>query len=223
MLILHGEDDFLVPVAAAQEHARIVPQARLRIFPSPNGHFLPWTAETLAPVTEEILSLVDRSASGVAATRIDADPVQLAAAEAPFDPREVPPFKGPALLAICALLAVATFVSEDLACIAAGLLVADSRLGMLPAAVACFVGILVGDMLLYLAGRTFGRPALARRPLSWFVNAAAVERASRWFERRGIAVIFLSRFTPAATPHLRGRRRPADSLRPSPSRPPASS
>lgn len=196
MLILHGEDDFLVPVAAAQEHARIVPQARLRIFPSPNGHFLPWTAETLAPVTEEILSLVDRSASGVAATRIDADPVQLAAAEAPFDPREVPPFEGPALLAICALLAVATFVSEDLACIAAGLLVADSRLGMLPATVACFVGILVGDMLLYLAGRTFGRPALARRPLSWFVNAAAVERASRWFERRGIAVIFLSRFTP---------------------------
>ena len=51
-------------------------------------------------------------------------------------------------------------------------------------------------MLLYLAGRTFGRPALARRPLSWFVKEASVERASRWFERRGIAVIFLSRFRP---------------------------
>lgn len=196
MLILHGEDDFLVPVAAAREHARIVPQARLRIFPSPDGHFLPWTDGTIAPVTEEILSLVDRAASGAAPMRIDADPVRLAAAEAPFDPLEVPPFEGPALLAICALLAVATFVSEDLACIAAGLLVADGRLGMLPATVACFVGIYVGDMLLYLVGRVFGRPALARRPLAWFVKEAAVERASRWFERRGIAVIFLSRFTP---------------------------
>ena len=196
MLILHGEDDFLVPVAAAREHARIVPQARLRVFPSPEGHFLPWTDGTIPPVTEEILNLVDRAASGTAPMRADADAARVAAANAPFDPREVPPFEGPALLAICALLAVATFVSEDLACIAAGLLVADGRLGMFPATVACFVGIFVGDMLLYIAGRAFGRPALARRPLAWFVKETAVERASRWFERRGIAVIFLSRFTP---------------------------
>lgn len=196
MLILHGEDDFLVPVAAAREHARIVPQARLVVFPSPDGHFLPWTDRTLAPVTDEILSLVDRAASGVGVMRSGADPARLAAAAAPFDPREVPPFEGPALLAICVLLALATFVSEDLACIAAGLLVANDRLDMVSASFACFIGIFVGDMLLYLAGRTFGRPALARRPLSWFVKEASVERASRWFERRGIAVIFLSRFTP---------------------------
>lgn len=195
-LILHGEDDFQVPVAAAREHARVVPQARLVIFPSPDGHFLPWTGRTIAPITDEILSLVDRAASGTGTVRRDAGPARLAAAAAPFDLREVPPFEGPALLVICVLLALATFVSEDLACIAAGLLVADGRLGMLAASVACFIGIFVGDMLLYLAGRTFGRPALTRRPLSWFVKETAVDRASSWFERRGIAVVFLSRFTP---------------------------
>lgn len=196
MLILHGEADFLVPVAAAREHARIVPQARLVVFPSPDNHFLPWTDRTLAPITDEILSLVDGAASGAGVMRSGADQARLAAAAAPFDQREVPPFEGPALLAICMLLALATFVSEDFSCIAAGLLVADGRLGMLAASATCFLGIFVGDMLLYLAGRTLGRPALTRRPLSWFVKEAAVERASDWFERRGIAVIFLSRFTP---------------------------
>lgn len=196
MLVLHGEADFLVPIAAAREHARIVPQARLVEFPAPDGHFLPWTDSTVGPITGELLALVERVESGTAATRSSAVPARLEAAAAPFDARNVPPFEGPALLAICLLLAVATFVSEDLACIAAGLLVADGRLGMIAASLACFVGIFVGDMLLYLAGRTFGRPALARRPLSWVVQEEAVERASRWFERRGIAVIFLSRFTP---------------------------
>lgn len=196
LLVLHGEEDFLVPIAAAREHARIVPQAELIEYPAPHGHFLPWTKETVGPVTQEILFLLTRIEDGMARTRTTASPDRVAAAAAPFDPSELPPFEGPALLAICALLALATFVSEDLACIAAGLLVADGRLGLVAASAACFVGIFVGDMLLYLAGRTLGRPALSRRPLNWVVNEDSVERASRWFERKGIAVIFLSRFTP---------------------------
>jgi len=93
-------------------------------------------------------------------------------------------------------LAAATLISEDLACISAGLMVSQGRLNWLAASLACFCGILAGDMLLYLAGRYFGRPALRRRPLRWVTNEAAVERASAWFSRRGLAVIFISRFTP---------------------------
>lgn len=195
-LILHGEADFLVPVAAAQEHRRIMPQAKLVVYPAPDGHFLPWKDSTVGPVIDEILLLVSDVAAGRAVIRSAAPADSIARAQEPFDPSKIPPFEGPALLAVLALLAVSTFASEDLACIAAGLLVADGRLGFVPASLACFVGILVGDMLLYLAGRAFGRPALQRRPMSWVVSEAAVERASRWFERRGIAVIFLSRFTP---------------------------
>jgi len=206
MLVLHGAEDFLVPQEAAVEHARIVPQAELRVLiradvpelaPSVRlgpSHFLPFRfPELIGGILGEFL---DRAEAGTAARRRDASESRLAAAAAPFDAHDVPAFQGPALLAIVLLLAVGTLVSEDLACIAAGLLVADGRLGFLAAAGACFLGIFVGDMLLFLAGRFFGRAALQRRPLRWFVGEGAVTRASRWFSERGAAMIFISRLTP---------------------------
>jgi membrane protein DedA with SNARE-associated domain len=99
-------------------------------------------------------------------------------------------------LHLAAGLALATFVSEDLTCIAAGLLVAHGRIGFPLAAAACFVGILVGDLLLVAAGRWLGRPAVERRPLRWVVTPAAVARAEHWFARRGTDAVFLSRFVP---------------------------
>jgi membrane protein DedA with SNARE-associated domain len=95
-------------------------------------------------------------------------------------------------------LALATLVSEDLTCIAAGLLVANGRLGFGAATLACFLGIFVGDLLLVAAGRWLGRPAIERRPLRWLVSAGAVERSARWFARRGPIVVFASRFLPGS-------------------------
>ena len=206
MLVLHGQDDFLVPVAAAREHARIVPQAELVVLTRADvpelpadaslgpGHFMPWRFGERS--ANAIRGFLERVEAGSALRRPTAAPERVAAARAPFDSSSVPPFQGPALLTILLLLAIGTLVSEDLACIAAGLLVADGRLGFVPASAACFVGIFVGDMLLFLAGRALGRPAVKRAPLKWFVGEEALLRASRWFERRGIAVIFLSRLTP---------------------------
>ncbi len=193
-LIVHGEEDFLVPLAAAQEHARIVPQAELVVLGAPASHFIPWTDPEA--VAGSIGNFVERVEDGSVLTRSEVSSTRLAVAAEAFDASEVPPFEGPALLTILLLLAVATFVSEDLACIAAGLLVADGRVGFVAASLACFAGIFVGDLGLYLIGRAFGRPALRRRPLRWFISDDAVERASGWFESKGIGVIFLSRFTP---------------------------
>ena len=94
------------------------------------------------------------------------------------------------------LLAVATLASEDLTCLAAGWLVAQGRLPFFYAALGCFLGIFIGDMILYGIGRLFGRPALERRPLSRIVKKESLDTAAKWFDRKGIAVIFLSRFTP---------------------------
>jgi membrane protein DedA with SNARE-associated domain len=115
-----------------------------------------------------------------------------------FDPAESPGTVGIAALATAALLAISTFVSEDLTCIGTGILVAQGRISFLLGAVACFFGIFVGDVLLFFAGRYFGRPVLKRAPLKWFVRARDVERSSAWFSRRGMAVIFTSRFVPGA-------------------------
>jgi membrane protein DedA with SNARE-associated domain len=94
------------------------------------------------------------------------------------------------------LLALATLVSEDLTCIGAGVLVAQGRLGFIEATAACLLGILAGDLLLFLAGRCLGRPALRWAPLARLVPPAKVDEASRWLSEKGLAVVFISRFTP---------------------------
>ena len=93
-------------------------------------------------------------------------------------------------------LALATLVSEDLACIAAGLLVAAGKLTFGPAVGACFIGIFAGDLLLVAAGRGLGRGVLERWPLRGRVGPEALARAERWFLQRGAWVIVASRFMP---------------------------
>ncbi|MFT5050290.1 MAG: pimeloyl-ACP methyl ester carboxylesterase/membrane protein DedA with SNARE-associated domain [Chlamydiales bacterium] len=192
MLIVHGERDFLVPPETAYEHERIVPQSELQMLDT--SHFLLWTlTDRVAELIDDFVSRVER---GQALTRPAASAERVQRAQAPFNPHDAPRFEGPALLLALLLLAAATLVSEDLTCIGAGLLVAQGRMGFVPATLACFVGIFVGDLLLYLAGRWLGRPALDKRPLKWFVKSASVESATHWFEARGARVIFLSRFLP---------------------------
>lgn len=93
-------------------------------------------------------------------------------------------------------LAVATLVSEDLACIAAGVLVAQGTLGFFPAVLACFLGIFLGDLLLVLLGRSVGRTALGARPFSRWIRPEALARAERWIAREGSKLILTSRFLP---------------------------
>ncbi len=193
LLVVHGAHDFLVSPDAAREHHRLVPHSEL-LMVEDQGHFLLWLwTEPLASALSEFVAAVE---AGRAPTRADAAPARVAQAETPFDPAQVPPFGGTTLLLAMVLLALATLVSEDLTCFSAGLLVTQGRIDFAAAAAACFLGIFVGDVALYLAGRWMGRPALERAPLRWVVSEAGVERARAWFQRRGVAVIFLSRFTP---------------------------
>lgn len=94
------------------------------------------------------------------------------------------------------LLIVATFVSEDLTCIAAGLAGAGSILHPVAAIAAAALGIWLGDLGLYGLGLWLGRPALRRAPLRWFVTPEAVHRAEEWFRVRGAALLWLARFVP---------------------------
>jgi len=100
-------------------------------------------------------------------------------------------------LLLC-FLAAATLLSEDLTCVAGGLLVAEGRLELVPTVVACGAGILVGDLALFAAGRRVGRPLLASRWLRGRVSDAALERAARWLERWGAWVVVATRFVPGS-------------------------
>lgn len=89
-------------------------------------------------------------------------------------------------------LVVATFISEDLTCLAAGLLAAAGRLDWALAVAACFVGIAFGDAGVWFLGRTASNRAWVKRRLP---DARRAE-LSNWFGRHGGKVAFAARFLP---------------------------
>ena len=94
------------------------------------------------------------------------------------------------------LIALSTFVSEDLTCIATGMAAATHKVALVPGIIACASGIFAGDLLLFAAGRILGRPAVKMRPLKWFVTERKIEESSRWFAAKGHWLILTSRFIP---------------------------
>ena len=109
-----------------------------------------------------------------------------------------PPVDGMSLLILMIAIAAATLISEDLACIGAGLLAARGVLNLPLAVTASFAGIVFGDILLFLAGKYLGRPALKYPPLKWMIKDDDVMRSSRWFNAKGPAIIITSRFIPGS-------------------------
>ena len=190
-LILHGSRDFLVPPANAREIHRLVPQSELVLLDG--GHLLPWKMP--GELARRIGEFVQRVESGAAPTRATAPPERIEAARRSFDPGEGR-LLGLGLALALFLIALATLVSEDLTCIGTGLMVASGRIGFWPGTFACLIGIFLGDVLLYAAGRFLGRGAVRRAPLRWVISPESIRRASAWFRSRGARVVFLSRFIP---------------------------
>lgn len=190
VLVVHGAEDPLVPAAAALEHHRIVPQSELVMLDG--DHFL--TFQAPGAVGAPISGFLARAEAGTAPVRANASPERLRAAEAPMGP--LPRVSGLALVATVLLVALATFVSEDLACIGAGLLIARGSLPWLPGVAACFAGIFAGDLLLYAAGRLAGSTVVKAAPFKWFVRQEDLARSCRWFTERGPALVMWGRFVP---------------------------
>lgn len=94
-------------------------------------------------------------------------------------------------------LAASTLVSEDLACIAAGLLIQRGAISAVAGVSSCAVGIFVGDLGLWALGRA-GGTALSR--WSWMrtplVSASSV--AIRRLARGAPLAIIASRFLPGS-------------------------
>ncbi len=191
VLIVHGARDPLVPVQAAREHRRLIPQSVYHELDE--NHFMIFERPAeVAPFVEDFLQTVE---TGAARTKSHAETDRIAAANAPFV-REMVTADGSTALIYFLVLAAATFVSEDLTCITAGALAGEGQIGLILAIAACFFGIFVGDILLYLAGGFFGRAAVSRRPLNWFVSETSLTRGAAWLEKNGMNAVFLSRITP---------------------------
>ena len=194
MLIQQGKGDELVPLAAAKEHRRIVPQSTLITYDG--GHGIVRSSPKL--VAEDLIAFVKSVESSNALFYQQAKPERLQAAKKPFEDIDFEKFKGLTLIIIMMIIVMGTLVSEDLTCIGAGLMAARGLIGFWPAVIACFAGIFLGDILLYLAGRWFGKPAVRRAPLKWFLTEKDLKKSEEWFKAKGPAIIIASRFLPGS-------------------------
>jgi membrane protein DedA with SNARE-associated domain len=93
-------------------------------------------------------------------------------------------------------LMFATFVSEDLACISAGLLIQHGQTSASSAVAACALGIFAGDLGLWSIGRVFGRAALAWPWIAGSLRSTRGDDLRRWLERHACQAILASRFLP---------------------------
>jgi len=87
-----------------------------------------------------------------------------------------------------------TFLSEDAACLLAGSMAANGRVGYAFAISACFAGIFVGDVLLYGVGRLAGGRVFENRFVRKAVSNRTLSKASKWLEENGASAVFFSRF-----------------------------
>lgn len=97
-------------------------------------------------------------------------------------------------VALFLIFAAGTLISEDLACIGAGILASQGKISLVLAISSCAFGIFVGDILLFLAGRFLGRKALKIKFISFFISENAFEKSSHWLEKQGLKTVFISRF-----------------------------
>jgi len=192
MLIQHGKTDALVPYGAALEHHRIVPQSELITYSGGHGILMSRGPE----IAKDLSDFAYRVEAGQGLTKSAALQKRLDEAAKPFTGTDAGPAEGLALMVLVLVIAFGTFISEDLASIAAGILAARGVLTYASAVFASFIGIFVGDILLFLAGRWLGQPALSRAPLKWFIKQESVEKSARWFKASGPQIILASRFLP---------------------------
>ena len=95
-----------------------------------------------------------------------------------------------------ATLGLLTFVQEDVPTVSAALLAAAGNLTWQASFLGVFLGIWIGDALLYLLARGVGRPLLQRSWAKRFFNPAAVAQSEQWFAEKGTWLLLSSRFVP---------------------------
>ncbi len=88
----------------------------------------------------------------------------------------------------------ATFVAEDVATVAAGILVARSGADPVAALAGVILGTAVGDLALYALGRWGGSTRIGRKLRA----RPDVARAEKWIAGRVLPLVFAARFLPGS-------------------------
>lgn len=184
-LLIHGVEDGLVSIETAKAHERLLPQAQATYFEE-EGHLLIVNRST--DVSERVARFVSEVELGAAQTRDDF----------PLNSASFDKFTRRNGWVMATLLGIATFASEDLACIGGGLLASRGAISLELAILGCLLGIFVGDFAIYFMGRFLGKPALDLPVIRSVLKKERVERCARWIDEKGIALVVSTRFVPGS-------------------------
>lgn len=195
LLLLHGREDPLVPARAARAHHDLVGTSELVMFD--RSHFMIFDDEGAAMLAREIGDFARRMDAGRPPTRRTIDPHR-AEDETPASAFEaaIRPDRGPWIQ--FGAIVLATQFLEDPTTIAVGLLVRRGMIDPFLGVVALVVGIVIGDLLLYLMGRLGHATILRSRRARSRLPVETIDRFARWFERSGWWAILASRLMPGA-------------------------
>lgn len=99
---------------------------------------------------------------------------------------------------VMVILALATFISEDLACISAGLLAAAGQLSLGFGIVACGIGIWSSDMMLYGLGLGFRNSFIKGEWLNHWISPEKLATGENLIREKGTRFLIASRFLPGS-------------------------
>lgn len=190
--ILHPMKDRYVSPAIAEEIYRLVPHSSL--FMVQGDHVT--TKDNPAVLAPDILTFTSRVDNNQVNNRNHAEANRIEASVEPFNAKNFETIGGWTLIIIMLLLALISLFSEDLACVAGGLLVASGIIDFWFAVTGACIGVLGADVILYALGRWIGSPILQWIPFRWFIKQEDIVKAEQMYRMRGVEIIFATRFLP---------------------------
>ncbi len=198
VLVLHGRHDPLVSAWTAEHHHQLIEHSRLVMMDS--SHFFPIGPPMSSEVefkqgSESLGSFFayhdDPGAPAIRSSAVYAPGEQSDAHIGAFDIN-----RSTHWLIVVLIIALGTFISEDLTVIGVGLLVSRGQLDIGVGLVGCFTGIIIGDLALWAGGRFLGRRLLRWRFVRKRITEDGLARWERLFDKHTAKAVFLSRCLP---------------------------
>ncbi|MEP6900461.1 MAG: alpha/beta fold hydrolase [Actinomycetota bacterium] len=187
-LITHGLEDPLVPIEAAREHARLVPQSEL-VELADNHFYVFMRPEKISPILTDFWQ---KAENGTAKTRATADAERIAESQKPFAPKIIRA-RGATVFLFFLLFVILTFLSEDFAFLLAGIFAAQDWFSFTFAVIVCLFGAFAAVFLIILLGRFFGQRILQSFPFRQFISKSSIEKKFAWLKSNRWQAIFLRR------------------------------
>ena len=106
------------------------------------------------------------------------------------------PFAYATIVGILLLCGLGVPIPEDITLLAAGLLAANGSITLLGALISGFLGVMMGDAILFYMGRKFGKRVFSMPGLRQLFTPSRIEMAEARIRRNGPFICFVARFLP---------------------------